>query len=230
MVIIISRRVFRRALWLLAVLIGLTLWRGPAALKVISPPQRVTVMVDPGHGGVDGGCQGGSLQEKNVNLKIALALKDYLSHAGVPTGLTRDGDHPLEPFGRPGRHRRDLTNRVRLIEASRAEIFVSIHCDWSEDSTRYGPAVFYRYKREESHRLAECVQEELNKLLAISRREEPGDYFIFRTSSVPGVLVEAGFLSNSGDRNRLSDMRYLTAVADAIGRGILHHLRLKTPN
>lgn len=225
MVIIISRQVYRWIMWSFAVLTLLILWRGPAILKVLAPPRRVIVMIDPGHGGVDGGCQGGALQEKNVNLRIALALKEYLSKAGILTDVTRDEDYALEPFGRPGRHRRDLSKRVCLIEGSGAVVFASIHCDWSSDPTRYGPSVFYRYKKESSQRLAQLVQGELNKLVGIACREEPGDYYILRTPRTSGILVEAGFLSNPADCGRLNDPRYISAVADAIGCGIILYLR-----
>lgn len=229
MVVIVSRRVYHGLICGAVLLALLLLWRSPAIRKVISKPGRVMVMIDPGHGGVDGGCQGGSMQEKNVNLRIALALKDWLKQAGIPAGLTRDGDYPLEPFGRPGRHRRDLTKRVRLIKDSGAVVFISIHCDWSSDSSRYGPAVFYHPNNEASRCLAQAVQHQLNQLAGITRREAPGDYFILRTARVPGILVEAGFLSNPAERLRLQDQRYFAAIAGAIGRGIITYLQPTLP-
>ena len=225
MVIIISENKWRRVLIILVVI---ALWIGflgsRTLYEVLTPLQGLVVMIDPGHGGVDGGCSDGEIQEKDVNLKVAIAIRDYLRQSGVRAGLTRDGDYPLEPFGRPGRHRRDLNRRAYLIKRSRAVVFISVHCDSSSDDSRRGPAVFYRYRNAASKSLAQLIQEELNSVAGISRRAEPGNYFILKAPPIPGALVEVGFLSNSTDRLKLREEKYHWELAAATCRGILRYL------
>jgi N-acetylmuramoyl-L-alanine amidase len=227
--IIISKSKWR---WLLITLVAIVLWIGfmvsRTIYEVLTPLRGIMVMIDPGHGGVDGGCSNRGIQEKNINLQIALAIRDYLRQSGVRTGLTRDGDYPLEPFGRPGRHRRDLNRRAHLIKRSRAAIFISVHCDSSSDRSRRGPAVFYRYNNNASKRLAQLIQGELNIVAGINRRAEPGNYFILKAPPAPGALIEVGFLSNSADQLKLEEEKYRWELAAAASRGILRYLESDT--
>jgi N-acetylmuramoyl-L-alanine amidase len=185
----------------------------------------VVIAIDPGHGGIDGGCGHGINQEKLVNLQMGLAVQDFLRQSGVRTIMTRSTDTALDTIRRPGRHRRDLSNRVRCFHRSRATAFISIHCDWSGDSGRHGPAVFYRYRNVESQQLAETIQAELNTALSLRRRAAPGNYYILKNSRVPGVILEAGFLSHSQDLARLQSPSYQAVLAGAIGRGVLKYIQ-----
>lgn len=226
MIVICSRAVWRRLLLLMGVLLLFGLYiTGARVIQVMAPVAKVTVMVDPGHGGVDSGCNGGNLQEKTVNLWLGLAVVEHLKHSGVSAGITRTGDYALEPFGRPGRHRRDLLRRVHQINNSRAKAYISIHCDWSHDKSRQGAAVFYCYRSAESKKLALSIQRQVNSLLGSEQKAEPGNYFILKTPAAPGALVEAGFLSNPKDVQRLKDPKYRSKLAAAIARGVINYLK-----
>lgn len=198
-------------------------WQAGRIIETQTTLRSVVITVDPGHGGVDGGCGSGTWQEKNVNLAIGLTLRDFLRQAGIRTLITRTRDTALETDLRPGRHRRDLSQRVRLFK--QATLFVSIHCDWSKDTQRSGPSVFYRYSRPDSKRLGETIQNALNEWAHQKRRAESGNYFILKNAAPPGVIVEAGFLSNPSDRARLQDPKYRSALAGVVGRGVLGYLK-----
>ena len=107
--------------------------------------RKLTVVIDPGHGGVDGGTADwqGNL-EKNINLKIALKLREQLRQSGLRVVMTRDRDVDLAPFlaGRKGRHRRDLMGRINKALSARCFALVSIHCDYSQDPSKQGAVVF----------------------------------------------------------------------------------------
>lgn len=188
------------------------------------PLGSVTVAIDPGHGGIDGGCGSGEYQEKSLNLQVGLEVEAFLRQSGVRTVMTRMTDTALDPIPRPGRHRRDLAERVQCFHRSRATTFVSIHCDWSSDRNRRGPSVFYRYRDSNSQRLAETLQEELNIAANQRRRAEPGNYYILKNAKPPGVIVEVGFLSHPEDRLRLKQPAYRSALAAAISRGVLRYI------
>lgn len=225
MIIIVSHTVWRRLIVLMGAIIILAVYITDRTIRhVMAPIGIVTVMVDPGHGGIDGGCSGGDLQEKEINLWLSLKIVEYLKQSGVATGITRSGDYALEPIKRPGRHRRDLLQRVRWIEDSRAKAYISIHCDWSGDHSRQGAAVFYCYRSDPSKGLAEAIQKEVNTLLDTDQKAEPGNYLVLKAPAAPGALIEAGFLSNPTDCERLKDPEYRSKLAAAIARGVLKFL------
>lgn len=225
MIILISRSTYRRCLFLVGLILIIAIYlTGKTVRHTMAPIETVTVMVDPGHGGVDGGCSGGNIQEKEINLWMGLEITECLKQSGVKTGITRTGDYALEPFGRPGRHRRDLLYRVQWINQSHAKAYISIHCDWSHDKSRQGSAVFYCYRSESSKKLAEAIQKEVNALLNFDQKAEPGNYLILKAPAAPGALVEVGFLSNPNDRQRLMDPEYRSKLAITIARGVINFL------
>ncbi|HET6871758.1 MAG TPA: N-acetylmuramoyl-L-alanine amidase, partial [Sporolactobacillaceae bacterium] len=97
-------------------------WHLPLAGKVI--------VLDAGHGGPDGGAEGGDVVEKDVSLAIAQKLRDYLQQAGALVIMTRDKDKDLANEGTKGLSRRkaeDLRRRAKLVEDSEADMFLSVH-------------------------------------------------------------------------------------------------------
>jgi N-acetylmuramoyl-L-alanine amidase len=189
---------------------------------------RLTVALDPGHGGIDGGAgdSWGNL-EKDINLAIGLEIEKQLCQSGLSVVLTRRTDTDLDPFcsGRPGRHRRDLLRRIAIARSRRCLFLVSIHCDSSTESRKSGAFVFYNWRSSRSKRLADAIQQELNQIQARPGRSAPGKYLVIRQDGLPGVLVEAGYLSNPKEAQLLQNPRYRTEIALAISRGILRYLR-----
>jgi len=231
MIIIFHCSKIRRAmiigLGIILILAGLTasLFQN---LRIQGRLSRLTLLIDPGHGGVDGGAQDarGNL-EKNINLAIGLKIREQLRESGINIIITRESDMELAPFlaGRTGRHRRDLNSRITKAKENNCLFLVSIHCDSSSDERRYGTYTFYNYLSNESKELALSIQTELNRLSRKSRKAAPGKYLVIREKGVTGVLIEVGFLSNHQEANRLQDDDYRNRLALAIAGGILKYCR-----
>lgn len=224
---------FRRLLFILGGLLALfSLLAGaflPSGLApIFARASRPVVVIDPGHGGVDGGTrdQWGTL-EKEINLAVALRVRDHLRTCGVNAVLTRTTDTDLSPFvpGKTGRHRRDLTARIQKARKAGALSFVSIHCDWSEDKKRRGAVVFYNPRLNAGKELALLIQEELNKVQARPQKTAPGNFFILNQSGLTAVLVEAGFLSHPEEARLLGTPAYQDRLARAIANGIRRYYR-----
>ncbi|HHW12010.1 MAG TPA: cell wall hydrolase [Firmicutes bacterium] len=185
---------------------------------------QTTVVIDPGHGGIDGGTQdrAGHL-EKDINLAIAHKIRAQLVQCGINVVMTREDDIELAPYqpGRSGRHRRDLTARIERARNAKALFLVSIHCDWSTAAERRGMVAFYYYRNPVGKTLASSIQEELNKIQPRPQKAVPGKYFLLEQPGINGVIVEVGFLSNPEEAALLRQPDYQEKIALAIARGIL---------
>jgi N-acetylmuramoyl-L-alanine amidase len=218
---------FRRFLLALGALVLASLLAGafsPSGLiRSLIAETGPVVVVDPGHGGVDGGTsdQEGTL-EKDINLAIALRLRDHLRAGGVKVVMTRTTDTDLSPFrpGKSGRHRRDLAARIEKARNTRAVCLISIHCDWAGDKKRRGAVVFYNPRNNTGKELACAIQEELNRIQAVPQKAAPGNFFILNQSGLTAVLVEAGFLSHPEEARLLGTPVYQDRLARAIANGI----------
>ncbi|MDK2985492.1 MAG: N-acetylmuramoyl-L-alanine amidase [Clostridia bacterium] len=195
-----------------------------------------TVVVDPGHGGIDGGTHDNNgLLEKNINLDVALKLKKILEKENVKIIMTRTSDVSLEDKSdlNSSRYKKDLDARKDIINSSNADVFVSIHVNANPRQlhTR-GTIVFYHPKSCKGKELAKTINDSIettifkNYLQDDSLKGEvlPQNYFILRETHVPGVLVEIGFLTNPEDKKLLQDEEYKERIAKAIGYGIMKYL------
>lgn len=185
---------------------------------------QLTVLIDPGHGGIDPGSQDSrGFLEKDINLAICLKICTKLRQSGLNIVLTRTTDTDLAPFspGKYGRHRRDLEERTKKARESGSKFFVSIHCNWSKDHHKSGSCVFYNPHFSKSKNLADIIQNELNIQHQQSTIAAPGNFFILKQSNIIAVLIEVGFLSNPSEANRLQDDGYRDFLATAISKGIL---------
>lgn len=188
----------------------------------------VTVCVDPGHGGYDGGAVGrdsGEI-EKTVNLQFAQALKEALEKEGARVILTRDRDIALAEPGAE-RKRRDL--KARVDAAQGADLFLSLHMNEYPDRSQSGPQVFYTAGDERSRLLAGAIQQSMNDALAPARPRSAhtGDYYVLREQSLPAVLIECGFLSNAEEEKKLLSPAYQQLCAQSILEGLVEYLRLQ---
>lgn len=202
-------------------------------IKALSPKTlpmsgRV-IVVDPGHGGPDGGTSQGEIQEKDIALKVAKSLRDYLQQQGAVVIMTREKDTDLAPQKLKGlskRKRADLKERVEIINESDADLFISIHLNSLPDGQWRGAQTFYNKKQEENKLFAECIQRQLIKTLENTDREAKsmkGIYLVEHSKTV-GALVEIGFLSNEEERQLLQNKKYQEKVAFAIYGGVTKYL------
>ena len=191
-------------------------------------PEYKLVVIDPGHGGIDGGTSGGGLVEKDINLKMAHILRQVLEKHQYQVIMTRTDDSDVSHFVPNGasRYRRDLKGRVKLAGRVRACGVISLHVNWHRDTWRRGAIVYYQKSETQGRVLAESIQEELNSVQAVQREARAADFYVLRNIVIPAVLVEIGFISNPEDRRLMQDDAYLTRQAEAIRVGLDTYLRL----
>ncbi len=177
------------------------------------------IIIDPGHGGTDPGTSFEYILEKNLNLAISLELEKEIIQLGGTVILTRDGDYDLATPGAYWRKRSDFDNRINLINNSKADIYLSIHINYLNDSSYSGPQIFYD---KENESLANNIQENLNKTLNTSReiKKIPSSTYMYEKIEIPGVLIECGFLSNYNERILLQDSTYQKKIANIIATAL----------
>ncbi|HTG69265.1 MAG TPA: N-acetylmuramoyl-L-alanine amidase [Candidatus Udaeobacter sp.] len=182
------------------------------------------VIIDVGHGGIDGGASSADILEKDINLAVARKLYLTLRSQNIPTVLNRTGDYALSDDNRwhisRSRHRKDLSHRRQLTEEIESELLVSLHVNWSKKSSQHGPLVLHQ-NNGESSLLAFCIQDALNRQqnTAFLPREGKPFYLLNRVQQ-PAVIVEMGFISSENDRKMLTDPHRQQEIAAAIASGI----------
>ncbi len=201
--------------------------RSVSAFVFTMTEERLKVVVDAGHGGMDGGVTGRKtgVKESDVNLAIAFCLKDVLEDAGFLVTMTRKTQFGLTEDNKKWTKRGDMRRRKEIIEESNAALVVSIHQNAYPSVSTRGGQVFYLKGKERSKDLALCVQKRLNELYAKDGVKErvatPSGYYILSCVDVPSIIVECGFLSNAKDETFLLSRAYQKAIAESIFSGIM---------
>lgn len=210
---------------LAAVLLLARITHTPAA--VFTDPHSGIIVVDAGHGGIDGGAGVDGLLEKDINLAIAQRLNKALTRKGYTVVMTRDADISLDDQNQlsRSRHRRDLIARTEIINASRAELFVSIHENVSKKTSADGSIVLYGTRFPQSRAIALCIQRALNGILIDGEKRtihdpRTADFYLLYNAEIPGVVVETAFLSNPRERKLLSEDGFQEKMARTIVLGI----------
>ena len=198
-----------------------------AGSNSIKKEHMKTIIIDAGHGGRDPG-KVGTLEtlEKDMNLKIALYLKELLENQDLNVIMTRNEDKDLSKTSDNFKVS-DMKERVALIQKSNADLVVSIHQNSYTDPQVYGAQCFYYSNSEEGKTLASILQQQIiNSTSQIKIREikSNNDYYLLKHSPLPTVIVECGFLSNSAEEQLLLTEEYQRKMAWAIHLGILQYL------
>lgn len=190
-------------------------------------------IIDAGHGGFDGGAStSDGFPEKDINLKIALYLRDLLLSAGFEVVMTRTEDTSLEDEGLDtirARKSSDIHNRMKIMEETDNAIFISIHQNHYSSSKYWGMQVFYsRNFSESSQILAESIQETVVELLQNENYREIKEcgtsVYLMYNAVKPAVLVECGFLSNETEAELLKTDDYQRKISYCIYIGLLKYL------
>lgn len=186
------------------------------------------VVIDAGHGGSDPGKIGinGAL-EKDLNLEIALLVKQYLEADDVRVVLTRETDKGLYDADAHNKKVQDMKRRIDKIEETAPALTVSIHQNSYPEEYVHGAQVFYYNTSTEGKRLAEKIQERLVAYVdpENTRQIKANDsYYLLKKTAVPIVIVECGFLSNAKEAAKLMTQDYQNKLAWAIHMGILQYL------
>ncbi|MFA5250328.1 MAG: N-acetylmuramoyl-L-alanine amidase [Parachlamydiales bacterium] len=206
-------------LWLLPAPIRYQMTEKPMKVKVVKRFNRdlPLIYLDPGHGGLDFGAviKAPHLEEKRLCLLTAHYAKRYLERLGYRVSLTRSRDFyvPLE-------------KRVQLANRFKAGLYVSIHYNSCPNEAVDGIEIYYHeggalHKRNSSKALAQAV---MNRMVGFSgaraRFIRKGNFLVIRETKMPSILVEAGFLTNAAERNRIRQKKYLLTLAQGLAEGI----------
>lgn len=226
--------------WLMICVILYALYKGAIyqAVDVMSrhvdeARPQYCVVIDPGHGAKDPGKVGSqNILEKDINLSIALKLRDYLESQNVKVFLTRENDNPLYEEDCSNKKRQDMMKRIMLIEQHKPDLTVSIHQNSFEDSQVNGAQTFYYQGAEESRSLANMIQRSLKNINPDNHREpkENRDYYLLKNTPGIIVIVECGFLSNPKEEALLVTPAYQERIAWRIQMGIIQYLLQKQNN
>ena len=170
----------------------------------VSSVDRIdTVVIDAGHGGIDGGATGiGGVVEKSINLQIALKLKNVLQANGYRVVMIREADTSIHSSGKSiaQQKKSDMNNRLKIINETPNSLTVSIHQNHFEQQQYSGAQMFYGKVNTDSKILADCIQKRfVGNLQSDNKREikQAGkDLYLMYYAKTPIVLVECGFLSN----------------------------------
>ncbi len=195
---------------------------------------QTTIIIDAGHGGFDGGAVGlNGVDEKDINLAVALKLNKLLADAGYTTMMTRTEDISLEDEGVTTIKKRktsDLHNRMALMERYEKVLFISIHQNsYNGGDKASGTQVFYSPKfSEESRALAEAIQNSVRTMVQPTNtrvvKEAGSSIYLLYSAVKPAVMVECGFLSDHDENLRLCDDGYQNELARAVALGIQEYL------
>ncbi|WP_340022708.1 N-acetylmuramoyl-L-alanine amidase [Paenibacillus sp. FSL K6-1096] len=189
--------------------------------------QRI-ILIDAGHGGIDGGTSYGDILEKDITLAISRRLFLLLRADGFDAILNRTGDYaPSDEnlwLRSRSRHLRDLAQRKELAETLPANVVVSIHINWAKSPAKHGPLVLYRQEGR-SFLLAKTIQDQLNRLYGMKTAPVPGKpFYLLNKITATTVIVEAGFISSPADRAKLCTPKGQEEIAEAVANGIAAYL------
>ena len=194
-----------------------------------APETPITVVLDIGHGGEDGGAVGvNGIQEKDINLAIGLHVRDCLQEAGITVKMIRETDTAVGDTTLPTvakRKRSDIQYRAQYVNESDRCILVSIHQNFFEQSQYSGAQMFYSGNHPDSAVLAEsirsCIVAQIQPENKRENKQADQGIYLLSHVQVPAVIVECGFLSNPEEAEKLSDKAYQKQMASAIAEGVI---------
>ncbi len=182
--------------------------------KAITTNSNYSVFIDAGHGGKDSGASANGLEEKDLNLKIALKVQRILQAQGIEVVMSRTTDKFLE-----------LREISSLANNSGADAFASIHINSATTTAAYGIETFYYPNRMDSKPLADSVQKQLiSSTGAYDRGVKTADFHVVRETKMPSILAECGFISNKSEAIKMSTNSYQELLASGISKGITNYL------
>lgn len=175
--------------------------------------ENLLIAVDPGHGGKDPGALIEGYKEKDINLSVALKLRDILTKNGIDVIMTRDKDKTV-----------DLQQRCDIANQAHANYFISIHCNSFQDPSASGTETYAYPGSVDGRNLAQYVQNEIVKMLGTKDRGVKYEkFYVLKYTDMPAILVELAFMSNPHDLKLLLEKDDL--FAEAISRGLENFLK-----
>ena len=185
-----------------------------------NPLQGKTFVIDAGHGGLDPGTTYKDIYEKDINLKISLYLKEELQKRKAKVIMIRSDDYDLSYPNAMYRKRSDFDNRIKIINESNADFYLSIHLNYLNNPKYKGMQVFSTKNDIDN---ANVMQKYINKEFNFDKPNKIIDNskYMYKKIKIPGLLIECGFLSNSEDRSKLITDSYQRKIALIIANGLI---------
>lgn len=194
-------------------------------------PDRTILIIDPGHGGADGGAVAadGSI-ESAINLAVALKLDSLAHFFGVESLMTRTDEslaYPDSASSIAEKKRWDQRTRLELINSAENAVLISIHQNYYPDPRPVGPQVLYG-KSEASKALGELCHGLLNENLCPENRRVAApaldNIYLMKNAGCTAILVECGFMSNAGELQMLRNDEYQKKLAAIMLASYLCHI------
>lgn len=204
-------------------------------IKVLA--EEKVILIDPGHGGFDGGAKSKSgTIEKDINLSISLKLKENLETKGYKVYLTRETDEALGMEGKTIKEKKriDLNKRRSMKKEVKCDIFISIHQNMFPQAKCFGAQVWHG-SNEVSKKLADNIQESLKEVIKDNNKrvsKPAGNSYLILRDDYEGasILVECGFLSNPEEDEKLKSEEHQNSIVQGISLGIDKYFDEKNKN
>ncbi len=187
--------------------------------------EKISVILDPGHGGHDIGANFGEIYEKDIVLSISNKVGEILEKNDINVIYTRTDDISLGD-----NEKEDLRNRAQVSNTSNAEYFISFHIndyDTYGYEDIYGFEVWTDYNNYSSVILGRSIENSLDNLYYTEKRpmlDGSEDLYIIRENNIPSVLIEFGFMNNYNDRNYFSNEYNQELLAEAVAKAIIENI------
>ena len=219
------------ALISLVFIIQTTHFEVPLTSANTSAKSSLTIVLDAGHGGEDGGCEANGLVEKDLNLDITLRIAALLREQGVNVVLTRETDELLydKNSDYEGKKKyQDVRRRLEIAQNQENPVLVSIHMNYFAQTQYSGLQVWFSKADAKSRILANLIQSNVkNSLQSANKRnikEATSSIFLLDNATFPAILIECGFLSNVNEARALGDENYRHKLANIIFQSIMTYI------
>ena len=193
------------------------------------PKSKHVIVIDAGHGGVDGGAVGKKtgVKESDLNLIYALELGKICESFDFQVVQSRKDKNGLYSSDAKSKKKSEMENRKKIIQNSNPDVVVSIHMNSFSSQEVSGAQVYYAKGNEAGKSLAENIQNVFyGDLDNANETAKVGDYYVLNCTSCPSVLIECGFLSNMDEEVLLQNEDYIHRVCYDIVCGILLYLKM----
>lgn len=178
------------------------------------------ICLDSGHGGIDTGAKNSNIVEKDLNLILSKKLEKQLTSRGAIVYQTREDDYDLSTTT-TGRKKSDLYNRAKYINQIKPDMFISIHLNATTNPSWRGLQIFYTNKNEQNKIIAEIITSYLkNNMSNVRNTKKDNSYYMYKHINYPGILIEAGFISNPNDNYLLRQSAYQDRLVTLISNAI----------
>ena len=193
--------------------------------QTVASPYNITIVLDAGHGGLDGGSVGNSgTIEAELNLVYVNKLEKLFIATGINVVKTRKTPNGLYTSKTGNFKKEDMQKRKQIIEYTQPQAVISIHMNKFSLKSERGCQVFYQKENDDGKNLAEAIKNSLTKQIEYSRELTlGGDYFLCKCCDAPSVIVECGFLSNDEEEKLLNSNDYQDKLCYAIFCGVMSY-------